>query len=66
MDYHDLQSIQECLEEIYATFRGTLDTADFVPEKYQRKIMAYIFKRVKRAFRMRDRAERKYAKEHKR
>jgi O6-methylguanine-DNA--protein-cysteine methyltransferase len=35
----------------YETFKCTLDTCDFVPEKYNKKIYKYIFKNLKRKFR---------------
>ena len=44
------------------TFAQTLDTADFVPEKYNKKILAYIFKNMKRQFRRIDKADRQYQK----
>ena len=44
----------------YATFAQTLDTADFVPEKYNKKILAYIFRNMKRQFRNIDREDRRY------
>ena len=44
----------------YAAFVQTLDTADFVPEKYNKKILAYIFRNMKRQFRNIDREDRRY------
>lgn len=60
MNYHKNELINECLEEFYATFQCTLDTADYVPEKYNAKILAYIFKQLKRQFRKIDKEDRAY------
>ena len=58
--YNKNKLINTCLETYYATFAQTLDTADFVPEKYNKKILAYIFKNMKRQFRKIDREDRRY------
>lgn len=62
INYNKNKLIDTCLETYYATFARTLDTADFVPEKYNKKILAYIFKNMKRQFRKIDRADRQYQK----
>ncbi len=54
--------IDECLTRYYETFRKTLDTSDFVPEKYNRKIYKYIFKNLKRKFREVDKEYKKQCK----
>lgn len=54
--------IDAVLNRFYDTFRCTLDTADFVPQKYNDKILAYIFKNMKKAFRMIDKTDRVYQK----
>ncbi len=51
MNYHKNEMISECLSQYYALFSQTLDTADFVPEKYNKKVLKYIFKNMKRRFR---------------
>ena len=61
-NYNKNKLIDTCLETYYATLARTLDTADFVPEKYNKKILAYIFKNMKRQFRKIDRADRQYQK----
>ena len=60
INYNKNKLINTCLETYYATFAQTLDTADFVPEKYNKKILAYIFKNMKRQSRKIDREDRRY------
>ena len=60
INYNKNTLINTCLETYYATFAQTLDTADFVPEKYNKKILAYIFRNMKRQFRKIDREDRQY------
>lgn len=60
INYNKNKLINTCLETYYDTFSRTLDTADFVPEKYNKKILAYIFKNMKRQFRRLDREDRRY------
>ena len=60
INYNKNKLINTCLETYYATFAQTLDTADFVPEKYNKEILAYIFKNMKRQFRKIDREDRRY------
>lgn len=62
INYNKNKLINTCLGKYYETFALTLDTADFVPEKYNKKILAYIFKNLKRQFRKIDREDRKYQK----
>lgn len=60
INYNKNKLINTCLETHYGTFARTLDTADFVPEKYNKKILAYIFKNMKRQFRRLDKADGQY------
>ena len=39
--------INTTLDRYYDTFAHTLDTSDFVPEKFNKKIAKYIFKNMK-------------------
>jgi len=50
MEFIKNDLINSVLEKYFDTFSKTLDTADFVPEKYGRKIHAFIFKNMKRKF----------------
>ena len=65
INYNKNKLINECLNKYYETFACTLDTADFVPEKYNDKINAYIFKNMKRAFKRIDKADKQFQKEFK-
>ena len=60
LNYNKNKLINECLLTYYGTFACTLDTADYVPEKYNKKILAYIFKNMKRHFRKLDKEDRQY------
>ena len=60
INYNKNKLINTCLETYYSTFARTLDTADFVPEKYNKKILAYIFKNMKRQFKRIDKADGQY------
>ena len=65
INYNKNKLINKCLVTYYQTFALTLDTADYVPEKFNNKILAYIFKNMKKQFRKLDRADRKYQRERK-
>lgn len=65
MNYHKNDLIDECLIRFYTTFAHTLDTADYVPEKYNDKILKYIFKNMKKAFGKINREDRRWQREHK-
>lgn len=60
LNYYKNKLINECLTEYYETFSCTLDTADYVPEKYNKKILRYIFKNMKRQFKKLDKADKIY------
>lgn len=60
LNYNKNKLINECLCKYYETFAHTLDTADFVPENYNAKILAYIFKNMKRAFKRLDKEDKRY------
>ena len=57
INYNKNKLINTCLATYYETFACTLDTADFVPEKYNKKILEYIFKNLKRQFKRIDKAD---------
>ena len=56
--------INTTLDRYYDTFAHTLDTSDFVPEKFNKKIAKYIFKNMKRAFKSIDKEDRKYQRDY--
>ena len=60
LNYNKNKLINKCLVTYYQTFACTLDTSDYVPEKYNNKILKYIFKNMKRQFRKIDREDRIY------
>lgn len=60
MDFNKNNLIDETLDRFYETFQHTLDTADYVPEEYGRKIDAYIYKNLKAQFRRINREDRIY------
>lgn len=63
INYNKNKLINKCLVKYYETFALTLDTCDYVPEKFNKKILAYIFKNMKRQFRKVDREDRTYQRE---
>lgn len=60
INFNKNKLINETLDKFYDTFSHTLNTADYVPEKYNMKICRYIFKNMKVAFRKIDREDRKF------
>lgn len=65
INYNKNKLINQTLDKYYETFAHTLDTVDYVPEKYNRKIGKYIFKNMKRHFKLIDKEDRKFQKEFK-
>ena len=51
MEFIKNELIDEVLKRYFATFSITLDTAEFVPVKYGKKVHKYIFKNMKQKFR---------------
>lgn len=66
MNFHKNELIDECLSVYYATFMRTLDTCDYVPEKFNAKIHKYIYKNMRRQFNLIDRIDKEYQKQQKR
>ena len=63
INYNKNKLINETLLKYYETFEHTLDTVDFVPQKYNTKICKYIFKNLKSTFKKIDKEDKKYQKE---
>ena len=63
INYNKNNLVNTCLEKYYETFSRTLDTADFVPEKYNKRILAYIFKNMRRQFKRIDKADKSFQKD---
>ena len=59
-NYHKNELINECLNKYYETFALTLDTADYVPAKFNAKILKYIFKSMKKQFKVIDKEDKRY------
>ena len=49
INFNKNKLINITLDKYYDTFAHTLDTSDFVPEKFNKKICKYIFKNMKKA-----------------
>jgi len=62
MEFIKNELINAVLDKYFETFSKTLDTADYVPEKYGKKIHKYIFKNMRRKF---NEVNRVYAKQKK-
>ena len=65
INYNKNKLINKTLDKYYETFSHMLDTVDYVPEKYNNKIGKYIFKNMKRHFKLIDKEDRKFQKEFK-
>lgn len=65
MNYHKNDLIDECLIRFYQSFSLTLDTADYVPDKYNDKVLKYIFKNMKKSFGKINREDRRWQRQHK-
>ena len=63
INFNKNKLINETLDKYYETFEHTLDTADYVPEKFNSKICKYIFKNMKKAFKKIDSEDKKYQNE---
>ena len=59
MEFIRNEIINEVLRQYFATFELTLDTAEYVPARYGRKIHKFIFKNMKQKFKQINREYRK-------
>ena len=62
INFNKNKLINKVLEKYYDTFSRTLDTCDFVPEKFNKKILLYVFKNMKKVFKKIDKEDNKYQK----
>ncbi|MDE6667671.1 MAG: hypothetical protein K2K38_04920 [Clostridia bacterium] len=60
INYNKNDLINECLTTYYKTFEKTLDTCDYVPEKFNMKILKYIFKCMRGQFKKIDKEDRQF------
>lgn len=65
INYHKNKLIKKCIKEFCETFECMLDTVDYVPEKFNDKILLYIFKNMKKQFKKIDREDKRYQKQKK-
>ena len=59
LNYNKNKLINECPTKYYETFSHTLDTADYVPDKFNDKILNYIYKNMRKTFKRIDREDKK-------
>lgn len=62
MEFKKNELINEVLVKNFETFSLTLDTSDYVPEKFLKKTHKYLFKNMKKQFRMVEKEYNKYKK----
>ena len=60
MNFNKNKLINQTLDKYYETFSHTLDTADYVPDKFNDKITNYIYKNMKKSFKQIDKEDKKY------
>ena len=60
MNFNKNVLINDVLQNYYQTFSLTLDTCDFVPEKFNKKIIQYIYRNMRKSFRQIDKEDAKY------
>lgn len=60
INFNKNKLINLTLDNYYNTFSHTLDTADYVPDKFNKKISKYIFKNMKKAFKCIDKEDKIY------
>lgn len=66
LNFNKNKLINKVLDKYYETFSLTLDTAEFVPDKYNDKISKYIFKNMKKSFKKIDKEDKVFQRELKR
>ena len=65
INFNKNKLINQTLDKYYETFSHTLDTADYVPDKFNDKITKYIYKNMKKSFKKIDKEDKKYQQEQK-
>lgn len=66
INFNKNKLINQTLDKYYETYSHMLDTADYVPEKFNNKISKYIYKNMKKTFKQIDKEDRKFQYELKR
>ena len=65
INYNKNKLINQALDKYYDTFAHMLDTTEYVPQSYNDKIGKYIFKNMKRHFRLINKEDRKFQRKYK-
>ena len=65
INYNKNKLINQALDKYYDTFAHMLDTNEYVPQKFNNKIGKYIFKNMKKHFKLINKEDRKYQKKFK-
>lgn len=65
MEFIKNDLIDSVLERYYETFSKTLDTENYVPDRYHNKILKFIFKNMKQKFKTVNKEYKKFLKESK-
>ncbi|MBQ2718345.1 MAG: hypothetical protein IJF75_07085 [Clostridia bacterium] len=60
MEFLKNELLENVMDNYYQTFAKTLNTCDFVPEKYCNKINKYIFNDMKRSFKQAEKEYKRY------
>ena len=60
INYNKNKLINQALDKYYDTFAHMLDTTEYVPQSYNDKIGKYIFKNMKKHFRLINKEDRKF------
>lgn len=63
INFNKNKLINKTLDKYYETFSHTLDTADYVPDKFNDKISKFIYKNMKKTFKQIDKEDRQYQQE---
>lgn len=63
MNFNKNKLINAVLRNYYNTFSLTLDTNDFVPQNFNKKIHKFIYKNMKKKFKEIDKEDKKFQKE---
>ena len=60
INYNKNKLINQALDKYYDTFAHMLETTEYVPQSYNDKIGKYIFKNMKRHFKLINKEDRKF------
>lgn len=60
MEFLKNELLENVMDNYYQTFAKTLNTCDFVPEEYSKKISKYIFNDMKRSFKQAEKEYKRY------